>query len=136
MHHLSDWTCWILFMCTGVCSINFNPQSTIVATGSMDTTAKLWVVQKGLDNYGTLTLHCCTKWSSLCEWPLAKLALLCECNFLTHRVILQRLYLVHSTQLVINYWLAHLIILWVCGTQEQAGKRKKKRLHMNWVKIP
>lgn len=27
----------------------FNPQSTIVATGSMDTTAKLWDVQKGAE---------------------------------------------------------------------------------------
>ena len=139
--------------------VAFNPQSTIVATGSMDTTAKLWDVQKGAEvstlsvsisilhyvipvctnvcfaiviingmiTVGTLTLHCCTKWCSHCEWSLANLALLpvCVCNCLTHRVILQRLYLVHSTQLVINYWLAHLITLWVCGTQEQAGKRKK-----------
>ena len=27
----------------------FNPQSTVVATGSMDTTAKLWDVQKGAE---------------------------------------------------------------------------------------
>ena len=84
------------------------------------------VIINDMITVGTHTLHCCTKWSSPCEWSLANLALLCVCNCLTHRVILQRLYLVHSTQLVINYWLAHLIILLVCGTQEQAGKREKK----------
>jgi len=29
--------------------VAFNPQSTVVATGSMDTTAKLWDVQKGAE---------------------------------------------------------------------------------------
>lgn len=29
--------------------LSFNPQSTLVATGSMDSTAKLWDVQTGTD---------------------------------------------------------------------------------------
>ena len=29
--------------------VGFNPQSTLVATGSMDTTAKLWSVQTGAE---------------------------------------------------------------------------------------
>lgn len=103
-------------MCVQVC-VAFNPQSTIVATGSMDTTAKLWDVQKGAEvstlsvsisilhkvipvctnvcfaiviingmiTVGTLTLHCCTKWCSHCEWSLANLALLpvCVCNIVS-----------------------------------------------------
>ena len=78
----------LCYLCVQVC-VAFNPQSTIVATGSMDTTAKLWDVQKGAEvstlsvsisiyvictnvhfafviindmiTIGTLTLHCCTK---------------------------------------------------------------------------
>lgn len=38
-------------MCVCVCPlqvcVTFNPQSTLVATGSMDTTAKLWDVESG-----------------------------------------------------------------------------------------
>ena len=36
------------FLWAQVC-VAFNPQSTVVATGSMDTTAKLWDVQKGAE---------------------------------------------------------------------------------------
>lgn len=116
--------------------VAFNPQSTIVATGSMDTTAKLWDVQKGAE-VSTLSvsisiLHyvICTKVcfaiviinGMITSAPLLCIAVQneahivnghlqinfsitrdCVCNCLTHRVILQRLYLVHSTQLVINY---------------------------------
>ena len=32
-----------------IVSVSFNPQSTLVATGSMDTTAKLWSVEKGVE---------------------------------------------------------------------------------------
>lgn len=32
-----------------IVSVTFNPQSTMVATGSMDTTAKLWCVEKGVE---------------------------------------------------------------------------------------
>ena len=32
-----------------IVSVAFNPQSTLVATGSMDTTAKLWSVEKGTE---------------------------------------------------------------------------------------
>ncbi|NXS52140.1 DAW1 factor, partial [Brachypteracias leptosomus] len=36
--------------------LSFNPQSTLVATGSMDTTAKLWDVEKG-EEVATLSGH-------------------------------------------------------------------------------
>lgn len=48
-------------LCARVCGqvcITFNPQSTLVATGSMDTTAKLWDVESGHE-VSTLAVSIC-----------------------------------------------------------------------------
>ena len=46
--------------------VGFNPQSTLVATGSMDTTAKLWSVQTGAE-VSTLAVSWCQTKSPICS---------------------------------------------------------------------
>jgi len=45
-----------MFDCLQVC-LSFNPPSTVIATGSMDTTAKLWDIQTGQE---IASLNVCT----------------------------------------------------------------------------
>lgn len=52
-----------------IVSVTFHPQSTMVATGSMDTTAKLWCVEKGVELH-TLAVSEAVLPSlvQVCEW--------------------------------------------------------------------